>query len=287
MTFVYKEIDSNKRKSWLLILVFILIIAGLGAVVGIDGDPFAVAFIFAVGAILYSTFGYFVGPKLTLVMGSAKSITKEDDPRLYRTVENLAITAGVPMPKVHIIEDEGLNAFATGRKPETSSVAITRGLLNALDDNELQGVMAHEMAHVANYDIRLTMLVTMLVGLIAVLADVLVRVAFRGKGKKHPALMIVGLLFIILSPLIANIVQFSLSRKRESLADATAVLFTRYPEGLASALEKISKSTTPMRTANHGMAHLYISNPFKKKVNSMFSSHPPIDERIAKLRSMA
>lgn len=290
MAFVYTEIARNKRKTWLLIAAFSGIVAGLAYVLTMDsGAPAPVALFAGLGAIIYSLIGYFFGAQVSLAAGGARPITKDQDPRLYRIVENISITAGIPCPKVHIIQDPGLNAFATGRDPEHSSVAVTSGLLKALDDKELEGVIAHEIGHIANYDIRIMMMVVMLVGLISIFADIVIRIGFNGRNRKsHPAVLIIGLIFVVLSPVIANLMQLALSRKRESLADATAVMLTRYPEGLASALEKIKDSSVQMKTANHGMAPLYISNPFRgKNLKSIFSTHPPIDERIKTVREMA
>jgi len=214
------------------------------------------------------------------------------DPRLWRIVENLSITDGLPMPKVHIMNDPGMNAFATGRDPEHASVAITSGLLNTLEDNEIEGVMAHELGHVKNYDIRVSIVVFGLVAIVSIMADIFLRVSFfsgrrRDEEGSNNILMVAGIVAMILAPIVAALIQAAVSRKREYLADATGAMTTRYPEGLASALEKIRDGGSAMQKQNTSTAHLFFANPLKKKsFLSSFSTHPPIDERIAKLRNM-
>jgi len=253
--------------------------------------------IFGIGAILYSLFSYYASAKITLAISHAKEIKKRDHFQLFTTVENLCIGSGLPTPKIYIIDDTAMNAFATGRDPYHASVAITKGLLNKLDKSELEGVMAHELSHIKNYDIRLPTVIVGLVGIIAVVSDIFLRSIFYGgkrsnnKKSKGGILIIIGIALAILSPIIANIIKLAISRQREFLADASGAMMTRYPEGLASALEKISKDREPLEVANKATAHLYISNPLKNEkgmsfINKMFSTHPDSKERIARLRGM-
>ena len=229
-------------------------------------------------------------------MTGAQPVTKEIAPDLYNIVENLAITAGLPMPKVYIINDPSPNAFATGRNPDHSAVAVTSGLLNILDRSELEGVVAHEMAHIGNRDMLLMTVAVVLVGFVAILSDILTRASLFGGGNnrdRHPAFLIAVIVGMILAPIAAQMIQFAISRKREYLADATGALLTRYPEGLASALEKISNYSLPMQRTSHATAHLFISDPYKNKTNGfvkklggLFNTHPPADDRIKRLRNM-
>jgi len=248
-----------------------------------------------IGATLYALASYYGASKMALGMNGAKQISKSDDPRLWRTVENLAITNGLPMPKVYIIPDPALNAFATGRDPDHAIVAATAGLLKALDDKELEGVMAHELGHVKNYDIRVSMIAFALVAVVALLADFMLRASFYGRAfaddDDSPAgsAIVVALTIVaaVLAPIVASMIQLSISRKREYLADATGALTTRYPEGLASALEKIRDNGSTLKRQNASTAHFFIANPLKKKsFTALFSTHPPVDERIKKLRGM-
>jgi len=239
-----------------------------------------------------SLISFYAGDKIALSSAGAKQIQRDDNPYLWRIVENLSITAGTPMPKVYIIQDEAMNAFATGRDPNHSSIAVTTGLLNNLENEELEGVIAHEMSHIKNYDIRLMMVVIICVGIITLLADWMLRSHIfgsrsRSDNNKGNILILVGIVLAILSPLFAKLIQLAVSRKREFLADASGSLLTRYPEGLARALEKISAQNMPLKRANKATAHLYISNPFKgKNLSKLFSTHPPAEERIKVLRSM-
>lgn len=290
---MYNQIDSNKRKSLALMIFFVLIIVGLvwaWAQYSESGYYMLIpATIFATSMSLVS---FFAGDKIALATAGAKEIKKEDNPYLWRIVENLSITAGLTMPKVHIIEDSSMNAFATGRDPNHSSIAVTTGLINGLTNEELEGVIAHELSHVKNYDIRLMMVVIVCVGIISLLADWMMRsFIFRGRGRddnnRGGILMIFGIVLAILSPLFARLIQMAVSRKREFLADASGALLTRYPEGLARALEKISSQNMPLKRANKATAHLYISSPFKgQAMSKLFSTHPPIEERIKALRTM-
>lgn len=253
-----------------------------------------IAVIFALGMNVYS---YWFSDRLVLRMTGAKPVTKAEAPELYNIVENLAITAGLPMPKVYIMEDPSPNAFATGRNPENAVVAVTTGLLSILDRNELEGVVAHEMAHIGNRDMLVMTVAVVLAGFVAILADFLSRAFMFGGGdnrERSPIFLILGIAGIILAPIAAQLIQLAISRKREYLADATAALLTRYPEGLASALEKISRSHIPMQTASHATAHLFISDPYAaegkrsigQKISGLFATHPPAVDRIRLLRQM-
>lgn len=291
---MYQQIDSNKRKSLALMLIFIVIITGLVWVFNqYYGDgSYGVVVMAAIFATSMSLVSFFAGDKVALSQAGAKQIAKEDNPYVWRLVENLSITAGLPMPKVYLINDPAMNAFATGRDPKNSSLALTTGIVEGLNNEELEGVIAHELSHIKNYDIRLMMVVIICVGVITLLSDWLWRGSFlRGRSKDENKggglLAIVGFVLIILSPLFAKLIQLAVSRKREFLADASGALLTRYPEGLAKALEKISIQNQPLLRANKATAHLYIANPFQGKgVANLFSTHPPIEQRIAALRSM-
>jgi heat shock protein HtpX len=289
---LYSEITANKRKTVLLIGGFLILIATVAYFAGVYYGDFTITIGALVGSFLYALFSYFGSAKAALTFNGAKEIQKQDDPRLWRTVENLAITEGLPMPKVYIIEDTGLNAFATGRDPKHASVAVTTGLLHALDDNELQGVMAHELAHVKNYDIRVSIVVFGLVSVISILADIFIRMSLFGGSRRDEReggniMLFLGIIAMILAPIVAVLIQSAISRKREYLADATGALTTRYPEGLASALEKIKAGGSATKRQNTSTAHLFFANPMKgKSMMSLFSTHPPVDDRIAKLRTM-
>lgn len=293
---MYDQITANKRRTWLLIGVFIVIIAAVAwSVHLVNGtDPSVVLFTGGLISLVMVSFSYFNGDKVALSSSGAKAITKADNPYVYRMVENLCITAGIKtIPKLYIIDDPAINAFATGRDPEHSSIAVTTGAIEKLENEELEGVLAHELSHVQNYDIRVMTIVIVLVGLVSLVADIFTRSLFYGSrdsdSKGAGALAILGLVLIILSPLFAKLIQMAVSRRREYLADASGALLTRYPEGLARALEKIGQQTQPMKRANHATAHLFLESPFrtKKKRTSWFSTHPPLEDRIAKLRKMA
>ena len=293
---MYSQIDSNKRKTWFLIILFVILISALGYFLDYLTDAGnGILVIAVIISIIMSFFSYFSGDRVALLVAGAKEIKSNDNPYVYRMVENLGITAGLPTPKVHIIEDNAINAFATGRDPGHASIAITTGAINKLENEELEGVIDHELSHIKNYDIRLMMIVIILVGIIALISDMFLRLTFYG-GKRgndrggHPIFLIVGLFLIILSPIIAQLIKLAVSRKREYLADASGSLLTRYPEGLARALEKIKNDPAVLKRANNATAHLYIANPFggtKKFLANAFSTHPPIEDRIIKLRMMA
>jgi len=278
-------------------IIFIVFVLFLGWLYGqFTNGGYDGLILAAVISLVMTLFSYFAGDKVALATAGAKSITKEDNPYVYRLVENLCITAGLPLPKIYIIPDPTINAFATGRDTKHSSIAITSGAIDKLKNEELEGVIAHELSHVKNYDIRLMMVVIVLVGIIALMSDWLLRGFFwrrddRDRGNLGAILLVVGIILAILSPLIAQLIQLAVSRKREYLADADGALLTRYPQGLANALEKISlENKMPLKRANNATAHLYIANPFgqtKQFLSNLFSTHPPLEERIAKLRQMA
>ncbi|MDQ4138562.1 MAG: M48 family metallopeptidase, partial [Actinomycetota bacterium] len=280
---MYRAIARNKRNTVLILLVFVLLIGGLGLLAqyayGRPGD-WTIAILVVAGASLYALFQYFLADKQAIAMsGAVGPITKADEPRLYRTIENLSIATGTPMPKVYIVPDPAPNAFATGRDPQHAVVAATTGLLELLDDDELEGVMAHELGHVRNYDIRVSLVVYGLVVAVGILSDILLRMAIFGRGRNNgnPVILVFGLVAMIVAPLVATLVQLAISRQREYLADATAALTTRYPDGLASALAKLEAYGRPLRRQNSSMAHLWIANPLKPGgLDRLFSTHPPI-----------
>ena len=291
MATLYTEADKNTRLTWIYITGFLMFVIGVGYVfAGAMGNS-TILYIAVAFSIIMSFGSYWWSDKIVLAMSSAKEVTHEENMELYHLVENLCITAGLPAPKIYIIEDSAPNAFATGRDPEHGVICVTTGLLDKLEKIELEGVIAHELSHIGNRDILLSTVVVVLVGFVALIADWFRHWSFFGGGddsdNRNPVLMIVGILLSLLAPLAAIMMQMAISRKRECLADASASLLTRYPEGLARALEKISSDQEPLEAANRATAHLYISNPFKgNKVSKLFSTHPPIEERIAKLRGM-
>ncbi|HEX9664202.1 MAG TPA: M48 family metallopeptidase [Patescibacteria group bacterium] len=292
---MHEQILSNKRKTTFLILLFTIFVIALGWIFGeLTGSGQLGIIIAVIVSVVMTLFSYFSGDKVALLAAGAKEIKKDDNPYVYRLVENLSITAGLPVPKVHIINDPAPNAFATGRDPKHASVALTTGLIERLENEELEGVIAHELAHIQNYDIRLMMIVIVLLGVVVLLSDWLIRISFYSgrddrKGGAGAIIIIVGIILAIMSPIFAKLIQLAVSRKREYLADASGSLLTRYPEGLASALEKISVYHQPLRRANNATAHLYINNPFgttKRFLSGLFSTHPSITERIKALRGM-
>ncbi|MDI2099506.1 M48 family metalloprotease [Ruicaihuangia caeni] len=292
---MYRAIARNKRNTVFIILVFLLIIGGLGFFANwYYGDGSWTIFIGTiVGSLAYVVLQYFAAGRQAVAISGGREITKADEPRLYRTVENLAITNGMPMPKVYVIDDPAPNAFATGRDPEHAIVAATTGLLEIMTDSELEGVMAHEMGHVKNYDIRVSMIVFGLVVVIGFLADILLRMSFfaggnRNNNNANPIILVLGIAAMLIAPLVAGLVQAAVSREREYLADATGALTTRHPEALASALHKLGEYGRPMRRQNTSMAHMWISDPTKPGIiDRMFSTHPPIPDRIRRLLGSA
>lgn len=298
---IYSQINANKFKSWLIIVLFIIFITGLLYIYGkVAGYGLSFAGMALVLSGIMSFASYYYSDKMILAMSNAKQISKKDNPKFYRIVENLCIGAGLQMPKIYIINDSAPNAFATGRDPKHAVICATTGITEKLSKVELEGVIAHELSHIKNYDIRLMAIVVILVGLVALLADFFMRSLWYGGGQRDRSgrnsnaqgiFLFVGIVLAVLSPLIATLIQLAVSRKREFLADASGALLTRYPEGLASALSKIAKDKEALEVANNATAHLYIANPFKGKISgswfaSLFNTHPPIEERIKILRSM-
>lgn len=294
MATLYTQHDKNIRLTWVYITLFLVFVTGVGYVfAGALGNSFILygAVIFSV---LMSVSSYWWSDSIVLSMSGARLVQFEDNKELYRVIENLAITAGLPTPKIYTIDDTALNAFATGRDPEHGVICFTTGILRALNRTELEGVAAHELSHIGNRDTLLSTVVVILVGFVALLADWFRHWAWFGgsrdnenRNQAQGILMIAAIILSLLAPLFTLLMQLAISRRRESLADASGALLTRYPEGLASALEKISQDTEPLEAANRATAPLYIANPFKGiKVSKFFMTHPPIEERIAALRNM-
>lgn len=292
MTSLYTHQDSNIHKTWILFSAFFIIVIGVGWF-------FSYAYntpLILITAVLFSTImsivSYWYSDKIVLRMVRAKPVEKKDAPELYNIVENLAITAGLPMPRVYLVDDPAPNAFATGRNPEHAVVAVTDGLLKILDRSELEGVLAHELSHVGNRDMLVSTVAVVLVGFIALFSDMFLRSTMwggRDNRRGGGIIILIGIILAILSPIIASLMQLAISRNREFLADASGALLTRYPEGLASALEKIGKYSAPMKTANNATAHLWFSDPHGKKISGiskLFMTHPPIEERVARLRNI-
>lgn len=269
---------------------FVLIIGGMAWLYGLYVEDVRIAYAIIVGAIVYSFIMFYSGSRLSLAVNGAKEISKQDNVRLWRIVENLSITNGMPMPKVYIMDDPAPNAFATGRDPDHSAVCATTGILALLSDNELEGVMAHELGHVKNYDIRVSMIAFALTAVISVLADFLLRITWlQGSNSRNnnQIFLFLGIAAAVIAPLVATLIQLAISRKREYLADATGALTMRYPEGLASALEKIGAAGSTLQRQNTATAHLFFANPLKSgSLSALFSTHPPIEERVARLRNM-
>jgi len=298
MSTLYTQQDKNVRKTWFLMATFFAVVIALGWFIGYYYNNSAILFIAIIVALLMNVGSYWYSDKISLSMARAIPADKNAYPELFRIVENLCITSGLPMPKLYIIPDNAPNAFATGRNKEHAAVAVTQGLVSMMDKNELSGVLAHELSHIGNRDILLQSVVVVLVGFIAIMANIFMRSNLlggkrnndRGGGQLGAILAIVGIVFVILSPIIAQLIQLAISRKREFLADASGALLTRYPDGLASALTKIQAYGSPMATANNATAHMYISNPFGAKaakgMSKLFMTHPPTEERIAALRGM-
>ena len=288
---MYSAIRANKRNTVIIMMVFLLLIGGLGALAGYLYDDYFITGIVLFIAIIYALIEYFAASRMAISMAGGREIKKQDNPTLWNVVENLAIANGQPMPRVFIIDDPSPNAFATGRNPQHSYVAATTGLLQLMDKRELTGVMAHEMSHVKNYDIRVSMIVFGLVSAVAFISDFFMRMAWFGGDSDDDdngsAMLIFGLVAAILAPIVAGLVQLAVSRQREHLADSSAALLTRDPEGLAMALRKLQANSRPMRRQNTAMAHLYINNPLRSGFFSrIFSTHPPIEDRIARLQKI-
>lgn len=302
---MYKEIDSNKRRTALFLGLFLIFVIGLGYLLAWYFGNSWILVIAVIIAVVQALISYYYSDSIALAVSGAKEAPrKEPFLELHRVVENLSITAGLSKPKIYLINDSAPNAFATGRDPKHASIAVTSGLLEKLDKTELEGVIAHELSHVGNYDIRLMTVIVILVGVVALLSDFFLRWTWFGGrrsssnsdsgGQIQLILFIIAIALAILAPLAATLIQLAISRKREFLADASGSLLTRYPEGLASALEKISKDREPLEVANKATAHLYIESPFKNKDDQgsrgwfagLFDTHPPVEERIKRLRAM-
>lgn len=287
---MYNAISANKRNTILIMAVFVGIVAAIGwAISTVYGYPSLTPWIIG-GAAIYALIQYFAASKLAVAMTGAKEIQKRDNIRLWRIVENLSITNGMPMPKVYVMDDPAPNAFATGRDPKHAIVAATTGIMEVMDDRELTAVMAHEMGHVKNYDIRVSMIAFGLASAIGILSDIAMRMMFFGGNSdnrpNNPLVLILGIALVILAPVMAALIQSAISRQREYLADATSAMTTRDPEALASALEKLKTYGRPLQKQSTATAHLFFSNPLKKGfLSNMFSTHPPLDSRIQRLRS--
>lgn len=284
---MYKQIDANKRNTIIIMMTFIVIISAIGGIFAYVYNDWYISIIVLVCAIVYALIQYFIATNVAIAMTGARQIQKKDHPKLYNTVENLAITAGLPMPKVYIIDDPAPNAFATGRDPKHAIVAATTGLLDIMDNKELSAVMAHEMSHVKNYDIRVSMITFGLVCVVGFISDIGLRLVFYGDrddDERSPIGAFIMILTAILAPVAASLAQMAISREREYLADASAVNLTRYPEGMISALKKLDTHSRPMRRQNSATEAMYINNPLRKgAISNLFSTHPPIEKRIERL----
>lgn len=285
---MYTAIRKNKVNTVFIVLFFVLIIGALGWLASVIYNDLTIVVVTIVFAAAFALFQYFSAGREAIAMSGAVRIQESDNPRLWRTVENLCITTGTPMPEVYIINDPAPNAFATGRDPQHALVAATTGLLDLMTDAELEGVMAHELGHVRNYDIRVAMVVYGLVVAVGMIADMLFRMAFFSRNNNNnPVVLIFGLISMIVAPVVATVVQLAVSRQREYLADATGALTTRNPEGLASALHKLSEYGQPLQKQNTSMAHMWISNPLAEgSMSKLFATHPPIPDRIRRLLKM-
>lgn len=294
MATLYDQADKNTRLTWIYILGFLIFVIGVGYVFAGAMNNYAILVIAVLFSVFMSFASYWWSDKIVLAMSGAKEVTHENAKEIFHIVENLCITAGLPVPKIYVIQDSSPNAFATGRDPEHAVICLTTGIIEKLDKSELEGVIAHELSHVGNRDILLSTVIVVLVGFVALLAGFFRRWSFFGgrdndreNGQLGLILFIAAIILSILAPIAAMLIQLAISRKREFLADADGALLTRYPEGLAKALEKISADPTPMKSANQATAHLFIANPFKgKKVSNLFQTHPPIAERVKRLRGM-
>lgn len=289
---MYKAIASNKRNTLFIMIVFVALISAIGYFVSLYFGNTSIALWVIVAAALYALIQYFLASKLALTVTGAQEIQKSDNPRLFRIVENLAITIGIPTPKIYLIDDPAPNAFATGRDPKHAVVAATTGILQIMDDRELEAVMAHEMGHVQNYDIRVTMIAFGLVSAIGILSDIVSNIFFfsndRRDNNANPVMIVAGIVLVVLAPIIAAIVQLAISRQREYLADATGALTTRDSEGLISALQKLETYGRPMQKQSTSSAHLFLNDPLTPSFFSkLFSTHPPLSERIKRLQANA
>ena len=288
---MYKAIAANKRNTVLIMALFVGLISAIGWAVSYMYGNTSITYFVIGGVAIYTLIQYFIADKLSIAMTGARQIEKSDNPRFYRIVENLAITTGMPTPKIYIIDDSAPNAFATGRDPKHAIVAATSGLIDIMNDSELEAVMAHEMGHVQNYDIRVSMITFGLVSAIGLLTDIILRMFIfgdRDNNDNSPVGMIIGIIVIILAPIIAAVIQLAVSRQREYLADATSAMTTRNPDAMVSALEKLQKQGKPMKRQSSSSAHLFFINPLKPGfMNKLFSTHPPLEDRIARLQNNA
>ena len=284
---MYSSIVKNKRNTVVIFTAFIAIISAIGFFFSYVSGDSSIFLWSLIGSLLYAGVEYFLASKIVLSMAGAQEISRSQAPEFYAAVDSLSVTAGIPMPKVYIVDDPSLNAFAAGNSPQNAVVCATTGLLNTMDKAELEGVVAHEISHIKNYDIRVSMAAIALIAAIGFLADVAWRVIFRSKDNdnKNPIVVLIGVVLVALSPILAAIIRMAISREREYLADASAVMLTRYPEGLISALEKLKSNSIPLRRESKTIANLYISNPLKSGIiNNLFATHPPLEKRIARLR---
>jgi heat shock protein HtpX len=296
MATIYNQADKNTHLTWIYIAGFLVFIVGIGYIFASAMDNYTILVVAVLFSSLMSFASYWWSDKMVLAMSGAKKVSRENAREIYNIVENLCITAGLPVPKIYVIQDSSPNAFATGRNAENAVICLTTGIIEKLEKPELEGVIAHELSHIGNKDILLSTVIVVLVGFVALLAGFFRRWSFFGGGRRSndseggqlgAFLMIAAIILSILAPIAAMLIQLAISRKREYLADADGALLTRYPEGLARALEKISADPTPMQHANQATAHLFIGNPFKgKKISNLFQTHPPISERVKRLRGM-
>jgi len=289
---MYSAIATNKRNTVFIMLGFVVLIAVIGWVIGYLYNDVTIFYVIGVVALIYALIQYFAAGALATAVTGAKEIDKKDNPRLWRVVENLSITLGLPMPKVYIIDDPAPNAFATGRDPKHAVVAATSGILEIMDDRELTAVMAHEMGHVQNYDIRVSTIAFGMVSAIALISDLVMRMLWFGGNRREnntsPIVLIIGIVVIVLAPIMAVLIQMAISRQREYLADASSAMTTRDPEALADALKKLEKFGRPMKSQSTATAHLFISDPLKPGIIAgLFSTHPPLEDRIKRLRGNA
>jgi len=300
MPTLYTNVESNTRKTWLYITLFLVLIIGIGWLISYYLQSPVILYIDVILSILMSFTSYWFSDKIVLAITKAKPIEKKDNPQLYRIVENLCITAGLPLPRIYILEEAQPNAFATGRDAKHAVVAVTRGLLEKLEKVELEGVIAHELSHIGNRDMLISTVIVVLVGIVVIMTDFFFRISFwggiggrsnRGGGQARLIMILVALALAILAPIFAQLIKLAISRKREFLADASGALLTRYPEGLARALEKIAVDPNSLRVANNSTAHLFIASPFRGKQSKswfikLFLTHPPVEDRIKALKEM-
>ena len=294
---LYTHAESNIRKTWFYLAGFLIFIILLGWLISYLLGTYIILWFAVIYSVLMSFFSYWYSDKIVLAMSKARPIEKKDNPEFYRLVENLCITAGLPLPKIYIIKEAQPNAFATGRNPKHAVVAVTQGLLDRLERAELEGVIAHELAHIGNRDILLQTIIVVLVGVVIIMTDFFFRISFYGgrrnnrNNKAGAVMLLIALALAILAPLFATLIRLAISRKREFLADASGALLTRYPEGLVRALEKISQDPHPLRVANNSTAHLYFASPFRGKqsksfLTKLFMTHPSVEKRVRALRGM-